>query len=137
MPGRKRKAAEADAEGANCHKKGFKPSADLRCDEIFPRKDVCSVYVNPDDGVPYHCVLNQTNIGQNNNKFFIIQVCKKRDAEKYYAWIRWGRVGYTGQTSATDCGNNAEKAIAIFTKKFLDKTKNKWEEKVQGNFNKY
>ena len=37
----------------------------------------------------YDCMLNQTNIGNNNNKFYIIQVL---NVGQYYAWNRWGRV---------------------------------------------
>lgn len=35
-------------------------------------------------------MLNQTNIGQNNNKFYVIQVIK--EGKTFYSWNRWGRV---------------------------------------------
>lgn len=35
-------------------------------------------------------MLNQTNVGQNNNKFYVIQVIE--DGNMYYTWNRWGRV---------------------------------------------
>ena len=38
----------------------------------------------------YDCMLNQTNIGHNNNKFYIIQVLLQMG--QYYTWTRWGRV---------------------------------------------
>ena len=38
----------------------------------------------------YDCMLNQTNIGQNNNKFYVIQLLQSSKA--YYVWNRWGRV---------------------------------------------
>lgn len=38
----------------------------------------------------YDCMLNQTNIGNNNNKFYVIQIVKDRN--KFYSWNRWGRV---------------------------------------------
>ena len=38
----------------------------------------------------YDCMLNQTNIGDNNNKFYVIQVIEY--AGGYYLWNRWGRV---------------------------------------------
>jgi poly [ADP-ribose] polymerase len=38
----------------------------------------------------YDCMLNQTNIGHNNNKFYVIQII---DRGGYYSlWTRWGRV---------------------------------------------
>ena len=38
----------------------------------------------------YDCMLNQTNIGKNNNKFYVIQLLVV--GTKYYVWNRWGRV---------------------------------------------
>ena len=38
----------------------------------------------------YDCMLNQTNIGANNNKFYIIQLFNC--AGSYFVWNRWGRV---------------------------------------------
>ena len=37
-------------------------------------------------------MLNQTNIGHNNNKYYVIQVLKANFGNNYYAWNRWGRV---------------------------------------------
>lgn len=36
-------------------------------------------------------MLNQTNIGGNNNKFYVIQLIHCNN--HYYVWNRWGR-GY-------------------------------------------
>ena len=42
----------------------------------------------------WDCMLNQTNIGQNNNKYYVIQLLKSRGGY-YNVWNRWGRVvGY-------------------------------------------
>lgn len=38
----------------------------------------------------YDCTLNQTNIGNNNNKFYIIQLLEDRG--RFACWNRWGRV---------------------------------------------
>jgi poly [ADP-ribose] polymerase len=75
----------------------------------------------------YDCMLNQTNIGANNNKFYVIQLLEK--GGKYYAWTRWGRVGEEGQNALlgpSDLG----KALKAFQAKFKDKTKNAWEERA-------
>jgi hypothetical protein len=45
----------------------------------------------------YDCMLNQTNIGENNNKFYVIQLLSK--GGKFYAWTRWGRVGERSRRS--------------------------------------
>ncbi|XP_045932518.1 protein mono-ADP-ribosyltransferase PARP3 [Micropterus dolomieu] len=71
----------------------------------------------------YDCMLNQTNIGHNNNKFYLIQVIKADN--KYYSWNRWGRVGEAGQSKLNPF-DNLERAVKDFEKKFKDKTKNNW-----------
>uniref|UniRef100_A0A7M4FND4 Poly [ADP-ribose] polymerase n=1 Tax=Crocodylus porosus TaxID=8502 RepID=A0A7M4FND4_CROPO len=38
----------------------------------------------------YECTLNQTNIGHNNNKFYIIQLIEQNGT--YSCWTHWGRV---------------------------------------------
>lgn len=75
----------------------------------------------------YDCMLNQTNIGHNNNKFYVIQVIKQN--KSYYTWNRWGRVGEVGQ-SKLSVFNNPESAIKDFEKKFKDKTKNNWSDRA-------
>ncbi|XP_042351554.1 protein mono-ADP-ribosyltransferase PARP3 [Plectropomus leopardus] len=74
----------------------------------------------------YDCMLNQTNIGHNNNKFYVIQVIK--DKNTYYSWNRWGRVGEVGQSKLNKF-DDPEKAVKDFEKKFKDKTKNNWSDR--------
>ncbi|KAM7005907.1 protein mono-ADP-ribosyltransferase PARP3 [Tautogolabrus adspersus] len=74
----------------------------------------------------YDCMLNQTNIGHNNNKFYVIQVVKAKN--KYHTWNRWGRVGEVGQ-SKLNTFNKPEDAVKDFEKKFKDKTKNNWSDR--------
>ncbi|XP_026580993.1 poly [ADP-ribose] polymerase 3 isoform X2 [Pseudonaja textilis] len=68
-------------------------------------------------------MLNQTNIGYNNNKFYIIQLIEQNG--NYSCWNRWGRVGEVGQCKLSSCPT-LEAAIKAFEKKFQEKTKNKW-----------
>uniref|UniRef100_V9KQ97 Poly [ADP-ribose] polymerase n=1 Tax=Callorhinchus milii TaxID=7868 RepID=V9KQ97_CALMI len=71
----------------------------------------------------YDCMLNQTNIGNNNNKFYIIQLIEFDGS--YFCFNRWGRVGEVGQFKLnTFC--TLEDAMKDFEKKFKDKTKNDW-----------
>ncbi|XP_060691757.1 protein mono-ADP-ribosyltransferase PARP3 [Hemiscyllium ocellatum] len=74
----------------------------------------------------YDCMLNQTNIGNNNNKFYIIQLIELNGS--YYCWNRWGRVGEVGQSKL---GSPVALNVAVkdFEKKFKDKTKNDWANK--------
>ncbi|KAM4864494.1 protein mono-ADP-ribosyltransferase PARP3 isoform X2 [Urocitellus parryii] len=74
----------------------------------------------------YDCTLNQTNIGKNNNKFYIIQLLE--EGGKFFCWNRWGRVGEVGQSKIKyfTCLEDAKKD---FEKKFREKTKNNWAER--------
>ncbi|XP_061473900.1 protein mono-ADP-ribosyltransferase PARP3 [Rhineura floridana] len=71
----------------------------------------------------YDCMLNQTNIGHNNNKFYIIQLIEQNG--NYSGWNRWGRVGEVGQSKLSTFPS-LEAAKKDFEKKFRDKTKNSW-----------
>uniref|UniRef100_A0A3Q3RWU3 Poly [ADP-ribose] polymerase n=1 Tax=Mastacembelus armatus TaxID=205130 RepID=A0A3Q3RWU3_9TELE len=87
----------------------------------------------------YDVMLNQTNLQFNNNKYYLVQLLEDDNSKDYSVWMRWGRVGKVGQNSLTPCGRDLLKAKEIFKKKFLDKTKNEWEqranfEKVDGKY---
>lgn len=71
-------------------------------------------------------MLNQTNIGFNNNKFYVIQLLRNTSSSHYNVWTRWGRVGESGQNAAKSF-TKIEEAQKEFKKKFKDKTKNDWD----------
>jgi len=79
------------------------------------------------DGTWWDCMLNQTNVDANNNKFFVIQVIEV--SGKYDCWTRWGRVGEPGQNQ-NQSGLSLDAAKKAFDKKFHDKTKNKWADRL-------
>jgi poly [ADP-ribose] polymerase len=93
----------------------------LKPDTYCPLSHCSEVYED------YDAMLNQTNIGQNNNKFYIIQVLKSNGT--FYSWNRWGRVGEAGQNATKGPFSTAEVAIKDFVKKFKDKTRNDWSER--------
>ncbi|CAF3963271.1 unnamed protein product [Adineta steineri] len=72
----------------------------------------------------FDCMLNQANVGNNNNKFYLIQLLEDNNSKTYYVWLRWGRVGYTGQTNLESFGGKLNDAKRVFCSKFSDKTKN-------------
>ncbi|KAM8925742.1 protein mono-ADP-ribosyltransferase PARP3 isoform 2-T2 [Lycaon pictus] len=88
----------------------------------------CPLSHNPQTQVheDYACTLNQTNIGRNNNKFYIIQLLEEGD--RFACWNRWGRVGEVGQ-SKLSYFVLLEDAKKDFEKKFQGKTKNRWVER--------
>ena len=69
--------------------------------------------------------LNQTNIGANNNKFYILQLIEADKGGKWWVWTRWGRVGSVGQ-SKTESFGALDGAQRTFEKKFYEKTMNTW-----------
>lgn len=65
----------------------------------------------------YACVLNQTNIAANNNRFYILQMLTNQ-ANKFWVFSRWGRVGETGQSALREC-DTLNAAVADFKKKLV------------------
>uniref|UniRef100_A0A6F9DNV9 Poly [ADP-ribose] polymerase n=1 Tax=Phallusia mammillata TaxID=59560 RepID=A0A6F9DNV9_9ASCI len=101
----------------------------IRCQKNY------HVYVNGES--VYNAMLNQTNVGRNNNKYYLIQLLKHDSKPQYFTWFRWGRVGKIAGTNLQELPLN--RAIEVFEKKFLDKTKNLWEmrncfEKFDGKY---
>ncbi|XP_076059725.1 protein mono-ADP-ribosyltransferase PARP3-like [Oratosquilla oratoria] len=93
---------------------------------VSPDQLLAALYNKVEVHEDFACMLNQTNIGHNNNKFYIIQVAK---ADKnYVCFTKWGRVGEPGQHAVQD-GPTVDKAIGAFKKKFKDKTKNDWDKR--------
>lgn len=72
----------------------------------------------------FQAMLNQTNVGANNNKFYVVEL--HQNGGNYSLWTRWGRVGERGQSKLDAFGGNAQGAIAAFSKKFKDKSGNQW-----------
>ncbi|XP_072423624.1 poly [ADP-ribose] polymerase 2 [Chiloscyllium punctatum] len=102
-----------------------KAAVDTECQEKLGK---AHVYGEGDD--VYDALLNQTNVQFNNNKYYIIQLLED-DAKRHFSvWMRWGRVGKVGQHNLISCGSDLNKAKEIFEKKFLDKTKNTWSNRV-------
>lgn len=98
-------------------------------DKLYPGHAGCHVYQEP--GCIWDCMLNQSDVKNNNNKFYIIQLLEKDNGGGFVVWNRWGRVGVPGQNSTTDCGKNLNQAKGMFQSKFTDKTKNAWGNRAQ------
>jgi poly [ADP-ribose] polymerase 2/3/4 len=97
----------------------------------IPVDDWCSLSTSHDvyqgyDGTIYDVTLNQTNAGQNNNKFYRIQLLVGANGKDYRTWTRWGRVGEGGQNALLGSGSLGE-ARMQFEKKFKDKTGHNWD----------
>jgi poly [ADP-ribose] polymerase len=116
----------------------IKPVAEV--DIFVPERSLYRVINDPEHQIPCTAMLNQTNLAQNNNKFFLIQALERIDGTGYASWFRWGRVGYSGQTNLQEFVA-ADDAIKTFMCKFCDKTLNDWAKNVYKSFkphpNKY
>ncbi|CAN6561532.1 unnamed protein product [Malus baccata var. baccata] len=73
----------------------------------------------------YDAMLNQTNVGHNNNKFYLIQVLESDVGGSFMIYYRCGRVGVKGQNTLAP-HTSRENAINEFKQKFYDKTRNDW-----------
>lgn len=56
-------------------------------DEYSGMVDTCHVYEA--SNVVYQCMLNQTNLDQNNNKYYVIQLLEEDKGGKFYVFTRW------------------------------------------------
>ena len=78
-----------------------------------------------EDGVNWAVNLNQTNVAQNNNKFYIIQLIEH--GSQFTCFTHWGRVGEPGDTQRNACGS-LDAAKLAFSAKFKDKAANNWDQ---------
>ncbi|KAF9604766.1 hypothetical protein IFM89_010268 [Coptis chinensis] len=77
----------------------------------------------------YDAMLNQTNVGDNNNKFYVIQALESDDGLTFMVYCRWGRVGVKGQDKLHGPYTSRDGAIKEFETKFHVKTKNEWSDR--------
>ncbi|XP_048190977.1 protein mono-ADP-ribosyltransferase PARP3 isoform X2 [Perognathus longimembris pacificus] len=117
-----RKRKKKGQQGGGGEEDNFGSPAEERTCRVDP---LCPLSQNPDTQVheDYDCTLNQTSIGCNHNKFYIIQLLTKGSG--FVCWNRWGRVGEVGQSKISPfaCLEDAKKD---FERKFREKTKNNW-----------
>jgi poly [ADP-ribose] polymerase len=90
---------------------------------VIPVDDLCPLKSKAKVVGDWDAMLNQTNIGANNNKYYVIQLLES--AGKFHTWTRWGRVGEPGQNALLGNGTRAD-AEKCFQAKFKDKTSNNW-----------
>lgn len=58
------------------------------------RQKLGKAHVYYEGSAVYDCMLNQTNVQNNNNKYYIIQLLEDDKSKQYSVWQRWGRVGF-------------------------------------------
>ena len=76
----------------------------------------------------YSATLNQTNVANNNNKFYILQIIQHSiNPQTCYFFTRWGRVGFEGQSDMLG-PFSISVSINFFLRKFNDKYKGNYRE---------
>jgi len=95
---------------------------------VIPVDDLCHLKGKAKVVENWDAMLNQTNIGANNNKFYVIQLLES--GGKYYTWTRWGRVGEPGQNALLGSGT-LDDARKCFEAKFKDKSGNAWADRAK------
>ncbi|KAK4273226.1 hypothetical protein QN277_021668 [Acacia crassicarpa] len=126
-------ADEAADEATDCEEKEKMVTATIKgaavLDQWLPDYVKTQYHVLQMDGEIYDAMLNQTNVGDNNNKFYVIQVLESDDGGKFLVYNRWGRVGVKGQDKIHGPYTSRENAIQEFENKFYAKTKNHWSDR--------
>jgi len=61
--------------------------------------------------------LIQTDVGNNNNKYYVIQLLESDTKREFSVWNHWGRVGFRGQSSLLPCHYDLNKAKQLFCQK--------------------
>ncbi|KAF5361683.1 hypothetical protein D9758_007389 [Tetrapyrgos nigripes] len=90
--------------------------------------DTHQVYSNA-EGV-WDAMLNQTNVANNNNKFYVLQLLHPiGNDSNCVLYTRWGRVGENGQSQVKGPWPPAA-AISEFKKLFKNKAGVNWEQRV-------
>lgn len=101
-------------------------------DDNCPERIKKNFHVMEHNGDLMCCTLNQTNIQDNSNKFYIMQLLKNDKSGGYSMFCRGGRVGYVG-SSYCDLYIYLDDALSDFNKRFEDKTGNTWENRFKSN----
>lgn len=103
-----------------------------RNDQLLTQSGTWKVWTDQ-SGLIYDATLNQSNISNNNNKFYVMQLVQKDGM--YQTWTRWGRVGGLGQYALLGKGD-LENAKVLFEKKFREKTGLLWVNRLDPPRNK-
>lgn len=90
-----------------------------------------TVYIDTEGDEPeiFSCMLNQTDIGDNKNKFYVIELLKKKNKKLYTVYTRYGRIGEFGKVLIKDSDIELGHAIKEFTSIFRSKTGNAWKDR--------
>ena len=107
-----------DSKMVKAVRKG-RAAVDVEC----PKSKDCHVF---EEGQKVWTVtLNQADLKNNANKYYIIQLLQSdASSNQYHVWNRWGRVGYSGQNALKGPFSDLARAKADYESKLREKTRN-------------
>ncbi|KAJ6648922.1 Poly [ADP-ribose] polymerase, partial [Pseudolycoriella hygida] len=88
---------------------------------------VTHVYVN--EGVKYFAILNLTDIQEDKNSYYKIQLLESNDKRSYYVFSAWGRIGTTIGDNNTKYCHDLNGAINLFKQLYKKQTGNAFNSK--------
>lgn len=103
---------------------------DEHCPDTLKSLQTGFVYED-NDGLPYSCMLNLSDLKTNSNKSYIMQMYTRGD-EAYFIYTRSGRVGYGGNLNV-DCFLKKEEAVNEFKSIFHERTGIIWDKRFDGH----
>jgi predicted DNA-binding WGR domain protein len=89
----------------------------VQVDAFVPSSGDYSVVTDGDFG--YSCYLMWSDVKNNHNKYYILQVLKSNNREAYHYWNRYGRVGYDGVKDLQMMSKDS--AVRMYDKKYKEK----------------
>src|SRR3989344_532266 len=80
------------------------------------------------NGESFYCTLNKSDVANNSNKCFIMQLLQRRDAKCFFLITHSGRVGYIGH-DMVECFFERKDAVKYFHDLFIKKTGFFWNDR--------
>ena len=97
-------------------------------DKSCPDKFIDRAHIHVSDGYLLWFTLNQTDLQNNSNKYYIMQLLKHDTMNSFFLISRSGRVGYENKKELK-CFLVEEKAIDEFKNTFYDRTGYLWKDR--------
>ena len=98
-------------------------------DQYYPNRSQYHIYQDAENvfnGQFFSCTLNKSDVGKNNNKFYIIQLLEHDSNNSLVLFTRWGRIGVPGLHEEKSVDEKS--GPKLFMKKYRDKTKGGYQE---------
>lgn len=77
----------------------------------------------------FTATLNYSDVKNNNNKFYLIQLLRQDNTNKYFLFTRWGRVGVPGSQTLANC-LSLDQGKQSFLNKYHEKTTKGYDELI-------